>query len=640
MRTRPSTPRILPALALAACWACSSETPGAPPASLVGALSGSSVLLITLDTTRADALGCYGGPDWSSPRLDALAAEGVRFDQARSTSPVTLPSHATILTGLRPFEHGVRDNGTFRLPARALSLAERLGAAGYSTAAVTGAFVLHSDFGLAQGFTTYSNVPRRKLEMDTVEDQRTATEVVDAALGLVESGALEPPFFLWTHLFDPHRPLNPPEPYRSRALEGVSEQTPYQVVERRFYHAEVAYADEQIGRLLVALRAHAGDDLLVVFCSDHGEGFGDHGEPAHGLQVYDTTMRVPLLLQHPRLPAGRVIERHVSTADLAPTVLALVGLDREGTSGRDLSPLLVDPTATLAGADDGEALYLETCHSFYSYGWSPLFALIEDGLKVIVGPSPAVYDLAADPGEHVNLVSERGAALERARAGLASLAAATRAGERIELDDASRQALEQLGYTAGADGGEAAPILPGRIDPDLLDPAEQIQMKELCQMAVSQMAAGNLQRAVQDLRRVLEGDPRNPIFLSQAGTIFITAGLLDEAKVALTRALEHREDPSARCSLAVAHNLSGQKDMAIATLEHNVARPPHHLHTRFALGELLLERGRAGDAQAALTHFEAFLAEHAADDAWNETARALAHRARTAARDQGPGERR
>lgn len=619
-------------LVLAALLTCCGR-PAQGPGPL---LEGSNLLLVTLDTTRADALGCYGGPGWSSPRLDALAAEGVRFTSARTTSPVTLPSHATILTGRRPFEHGVRDNATFRLPERAVTLAERLSDAGYATAAVVGAFVLHSDFGLAQGFDVYSDAPRLALEIDHVEDQRTAGEVVDAALELFEQGALPSPWFLWVHLFDPHAPLTPAEPFLSQALANAPPGATALERQRRLYQAEVAYADHELGRLLDQLAARRpGEEPLVMVVSDHGEALGDHGEPAHGLQVFDSTMRVPLIVQHPRLATGRVVERSVSTADLAPTLLGLLGLAAHGTSGRDLGPLLAPdaaPAVSSAAAHeplDAEATYLETCHSLYSYGWSPLFALVAGDLKVIDGPRPAVYDLAADPGELRNLAAERPEALERARAAFRALAPLTEPGERIELEEQDARALERLGYTAGAgdpDGARTSdPLPPGRLDPQLEDPGARIETKLLCELAVNQLAAGQLQSAVETIRRVIAQDPDNPIFLSQAGTVLITAGLHDEARVALQRCLELREDPSARCSLAVALNLSGRRREAIETLRLNAELHPRHLHTRFALGELLLEMGGAAEAEE---HLRAFLAEHDADDPWHAMADRLATLAR------------
>jgi arylsulfatase A-like enzyme len=611
--------------------ACSGEGQRAPrPESLAG----SNVLLVTLDTTRADALGCYGGPPWSSPCLDALARAGVRFEQARSASPVTLPSHSTILTGTLPFEHGVRDNSTFRLPAGARTLAERLGEQGYATAAVVGAIVLHSDFGLAQGFDVYSDVPRRMLEMNVVEDHRRAAEVVDAALALVDSGELDAPYFLWVHVFDPHQPLEPPEPFLARALEGVSPDLPYAVLERRLYWAELAYADAEIGRLIDGLSLRAPEQELLVACvADHGEAFGEHGEQTHGLLVFDTTMRVPLVLQHPRLPAGVVVERPVSTADLAPTLLGLLGIAAEGTSGRDLGPLLVDPEAALAGSTP---VYLETCHSLYSYGWSPLFALVDGQEKVIDGPHPAVYDLALDPEEEHNLVDERPRALERAREVFRGLAGATRPPERIELAEEDQAALEGLGYAgSAADGGRATALAPGELDARLADPALEMPVKELAQVAMAHLAEGDHARAVTEIRRVLEHDPGNPIYLTHAGTIFITAKLPAEALGVLERALELREDPSARCSLAVAHGLLGDPMAAIDVLRANARLHPHHLHTRFALGEFLL---RYGDPSEALEHFEAFLDEHAAEDAWHHTAQTLARRATEAVRAAHAGD--
>ncbi len=588
-----------------------------------GPLAGSSFLLATFDTTRADALGCYGGPTWATPVIDQLAAEGIRFDQARSTCPVTLPAHSSILTGLMPFEHGVRDNSTFRLSDDVTTLAERLGREGYSTAAVLGAFVLHSDFGLAQGFDVYSDVPRRKLEMDVVEDQRKANEVVDEALRLLDEGRLEPPFFLWVHLFDPHRPLEAPDAYRLRALAGAAPSSiPAREFEQRLYHAEVAFADAELGRLLAALaQAVPPDELLVAVVSDHGEGFGDHGETSHGLQVFDTTMRVPMVLQHPDLPAGRVVTQPVSTADLFPTALGLLDVDAGEATASDLTPLLFDATAAREGP-----VYFETCHPYYSYGWAPLFGLIEGSTVVVEGPAPAVYDLTDDPGEFTNVFAVHESTHRRARETLDALAARTVVSERIELQDDDRRALERLGYAGGAArGADTGPLPPGRVDPELKDPAESMHVKTLCQEAVSYLVAGDHPRALEGIRQVLRLDPHNPIFLSQAGTVFITAGRPAEAIGPLALSVELREDPSARCSLAIAHGLTGDKDAAIDTLRLNTRLHPRHLHTRFALGELLLERG---DAQEALEHFEFFLEEHDARDGWHEGARQLAERAR------------
>jgi arylsulfatase A-like enzyme/Flp pilus assembly protein TadD len=613
------TPSIVAATALLA--ACSGGGEPAP-------LAGSSFLLVTIDTTRADAVGCYGGPDWTTPVIDRLAAEGVRFDQARSTCPVTLPAHSSILTGMMPFEHGVRDNSTFRLSDDVTTLAERLLDEGYATAAVMGAFVLHSDFGLAQGFEVYSDVPRRKLEMDVVEDQRKADEVVDEALALLADGQLEPPFFLWVHMFDPHRPLDPPDAFRMRALEGASPNTtPMHELERRVYHAEVAFADAELGRLLGGLaQAVPADELLVAVVSDHGEGFGDHGEPAHGLQLFDTTMRVPMVLHHPRLPAGRVVTQQVSTADLTPTALGLLGFDAQGATASDLTPLLFDETATR-----GAPVYFETCHPYYSYGWAPLFGLIDGSTKVVEGPAPAVYDVRADPLEFTNLLQANAAAHRGARDTFSALAPNTAVSVRIELQEDDRRALEQLGYAGGsADGGDAGPVVPGHVAPDLKDPAEAMPVKTLCQEAVTYLFDGDHERALTAIRQVLRLDPHNPIFLSQAGTIFITAGRPQEAIGPLARSVELREDPSARCSLAIAYNLTGDVDSAVDTLRLNARLHPRHLHTRFALGELLLERG---DAAEALEHFESFLAEHDVQDPWHDAAEQLAARARNAARD-------
>ena len=586
-----------------------------------GGTEGSNLLLITCDTTRADALGCYGGPSWTTPNLDRLAREGVRFDRARTTAPITLPSHATILTGLYPFEHGVRDNGVFRLPGRAVTLAEKLKAAGYATGAVTGAFVLHSSFGLDQGFDRYLDVPRRKLNLGAEEDQRRADEVVDAALELLDGWKGGEPFFLWVHLFDPHHPYTPPEPFAARALEGrPPAATPPAERERRLYLGETAFMDGQIGRLLRALERRGLDrPLLTAVVADHGEGLGDHGEATHAFLLYDTTVRVPWILHHPALPAGRVVSRDVSTADLAPTLLGLLGIPFPEASGRDLSGELLGGRA----APEPSLCYFEAAHPYYDHRWAPLFGVVKEGVKLIEGPSPELYRTDGDPGERYDRAGEDASDAKRLRALFAPLARRVRPGARIALAPEDLDRIRSLGYTASAPRAGENPLVPGRVPPGLMNPKEGLRLWRKAMEARSLAEKGSLEgraRAAVLIDEVLAKNPDDPTFLAYAGSIYYWNGRYGDAAAVLRRSLAGLENPTTRDLLATCLYKLGRRANAVALLEENVALHPQELLSRYKLADGLLAMGKAEEA---LEQVEFFLRNYAARDALYERVLAL-----------------
>ncbi|MGH7288273.1 MAG: sulfatase, partial [Myxococcota bacterium] len=317
------------------------------------------VVLVTLDTVRADRVGCYGAEGAETETLDAIAARGVRFEFAISPAPITLPSHATLLTGLDPPEHGVRHNAQFRLAAGVPTLAEAMRAGGLATAAFVSAFVLDARFGLARGFDIYDDGLGLGAEAHllTGVESRTGDRTVDAALAWLERAPER--FLLWLHLYDPHATYDPPEPFASRFGP-------------RRYEAEIAFADAQLARLLARVSERWGEGgTLVVVTSDHGESLGEHGEPTHTLGIYDATQRVPLLLAGPGLPAGRVVRDALARlSDVAPTVLALAGLPPlEGASGQSLLSLVGGEPATPRVA------WLETLATQLDFGWSPLLGV-------------------------------------------------------------------------------------------------------------------------------------------------------------------------------------------------------------------------------------------------------------------------
>src|SRR5512143_177839 len=377
-----------------------------------------NVVVVPLDTLRADRLGCYGFRGIETPNIDAVASEGVLFEQATSTAPMTLVSHASIFTGLIPPHHGVRDNGGFFVEESTTTLAERLKDAGWTTGAFVGAWVLDSKWGLGQGFDVYSDKfdlsKYKVVNLGTV--QKKGDEVMDLALAWLE-GVKAKRFFAWVHLYDPHAPYEPPEPFLSR-YPGQP------------YVGEIAYTDHVGGRLVAWLKgAGVWNHTLLVLVADHGESLGEHGEKAHTFFVYDATQHVPLIVRTPWGDRGRN-RSQVSTVDVMPTVLDLVGLPPQpGIDGRSLARLVLDPAASAP-----EVAYSETYFPRFHYGWQHLRAVRDGKWKYIEAPAPELYDVQQDPGETKNVRAAFTRQAEELRARLDSLAGS---GVQAAPDEAS-----------------------------------------------------------------------------------------------------------------------------------------------------------------------------------------------------------
>lgn len=382
------------------------------------------VVIITLDTTRADRLPAYGYMSVSLPALDRLAAEGIVFGQATAVGALTLPAHASLFTGLLPPAHGIRENADPPLATNHVTLAEVLKDDGFRTAAFVGSVVLNADRGLAQGFDHYSDVGAGDGEPD--RRQRRADEVIDGAIRWLE-GVGDDRFFLWAHLYDPHRPYDPPPPFRSM-------HDPYM--------GEIAFADSQIGRLLDALRQREVlDRTVVVVVGDHGESLGDHGERDHGIFVYESVLRVPFILRAPGVAPGRVGEV-VRLPDILPTVLDLLGIEAPPVDGVSLVELMRGVRTGLDLEAYAESVYPQR------FGWSPLFALRRGHYKFIDAPRPELYDLDADPFEERNVHALYPAVADALRQGLRDIergpARAVVTGRSVSTE--TRQALAALGY--------------------------------------------------------------------------------------------------------------------------------------------------------------------------------------------------
>jgi arylsulfatase A-like enzyme len=398
--------------------------------------------LVTIDTFRADRLGVG-----VAPALDALAASSLRFTSARTAVPLTLPSHAAIMTGLLPPRDGVRDNGVDALGAGHPTIARLLRDSGYRTAAFIGAFVLDHRFGLAQGFDTYDDqIARDPNASERLEAERPASEVVDRAIAWLDRSRDPGPFFVWIHLYDPHAPYTPPARFAGRT------RTPYD--------GEVAFADEQIARVFEWLRSHGQmDRTLIVVSGDHGEGLGDHGERTHGMLLFDSTLRVPLIIAAPgRQPAQ--VDEAVSLVDVAPTILRFAGTSSPAEmTGHDLlASVRLKPDATGSGTARSGCVRLQPDRDLYSeteyprvLGWSPLQALTDGRWMTIrAGASTEVYDLQSDPLEQHDVAATQasiGAAMSVRAQTLHGTAAAS-SGRTISSD--AQERLRSLGYVASS----------------------------------------------------------------------------------------------------------------------------------------------------------------------------------------------
>lgn len=502
---------LVVALASAAALAAAARGAAQPPPTVPSP----SVLLVTLDTTRADHLGCYGASFASTPNLDALAREGARFDLALAPAPLTLPSHCSIMTGLVPRRHGVRDNARFRLDPGIPVLAERLRAAGYRTAAYVSSAVLDRVGGLDRGFDLYDDTVRTGDRRAFNYEERAASQTTRAALyGLARLG---PPFFFWVHYFDPHLPYVAPEPFRTRFRD-------------RPYDGEIAFMDSEFGRLLEAARTRA-PSLLVAVAGDHGEGLGDHGEAAHGVFLYQATQRVPLILAGFGVPRGAVIRGGpVGLVDIAPTILDLLGLPPiESADGRSLAPLLRGGGGKAPERD----IEMETFFPSFAYGWAPLRGLVRGRLKYIEAPQPELYDLASDPSELRNEIERRGGQARLLARAIASLASADepRPSRSDPVSAEQRARLESLGYLGGS-GGDARP------GPDPKEAIGWLADLEAGRRAIQSGKPGN---GIAPLERLLARNPANVPALLALGQCRLGTGDTGPALEAFERAA--RLDP-------------------------------------------------------------------------------------------------
>jgi choline-sulfatase len=536
-----------------------------------------NLLLVTVDTLRADHVGAYGDAKAQTRAFDRLAREGVLVEEAVAQVPQTRPSHASILTGRYPYEHGVRDNAAGPIAPGMPTLATVLKAAGYDTAAFIGAYPVSRSSGLDRGFDVYDDPFEKAADGRT---ERRAQEVVDRAVGWL-GRARSRPFLLWVHLFDPHAPYTPPPPFAGR-FNG------------RPYDGEVAYADSQVERLLAWLdRSGQRQRTLVVVTSDHGEGLGQHGEEEHGILVYDSTLHVPLVLSWPgRLPPGTRVRGQFRSVDLLPTLLELLGVPAPRTSGASRAGVLAH-----GGPIPDNESYAESLYGEIHFGWAKLRALRSQEWKYIEAPRAELYRLREDPGEARNVLASRGQVASGLRQSLARHGGG--AGEAAGAATIDQEALERLAALGYVGGVAEAPKVTGKDPKDGVREFERSRrnMRE----ALRLFKQNDIDRALPLLEQLSQGPTGSFNVEFYLGRALLEKGRAKEAVPHLQRAMEAApKATSTAFYLAQAQLAAGLESETAATLARGLEKTPDNPDLLEVKARLLLRQDDLAGARVAL----------------------------------------
>jgi len=548
-----------------------------------------NVLLITLDTTRADYLGCYGRTAARTPNLDRLAASGARFERCTTCTPFTLPSHASILTALYPYVHGARYNASDRLAEGNLTLAEALKKAGYRTQATVASVVLNRKWGTAQGFDVYHDLTQTALaSADELHAERRGDVVCDDALEMLSSLA-DGPFFLWVHFYDPHYPY-----VSARVADHDSPAA---------YEDEIAFMDVQIGRLLDGLKRLGLDrNTLVVVVGDHGEGLSEHGELLHGTFLYESTLHVPLIMACPgRIKGGQILGAQVRTIDVAPTILELLGCPAwEQAQGVSLVPLLKGQTLDL-----GLEAYAESLDGQVLFGLSMLPSLTQAGWKYVLAPKAELYELASDPGEMRNRLSDAPSVAEHIRERLREIIADspppppkdTALAALTAADTAALESLGYVGHTVTATLDESTEL--DRFEPRGGDPKDYVRLFELKARAGGALRDQDFPRAEQMLRELVATMPNVSSLRVDLARALRGQGRLGEADEVYRQAAAMAPD-----NRLVRHAYgrfllyeANQPAQAVTQLRAALDRSPDDVTILHDLGVALLTIGQVGSAE-------------------------------------------
>ncbi|HEY3382775.1 MAG TPA: sulfatase-like hydrolase/transferase [Vicinamibacterales bacterium] len=554
-----------------------------------------NLLLITLDTIRADHLGSYGDARAVTPTLDRLAREGVRFADATTQAPLTGPAHAALLTGIYPGRYGVLDNGTTPLPLEAVTLATVLKRAGYQTGGFIGAFILDRAFGFDQGFDEFDSRFDRFVAGDKLKAERTADQVVGPALGWLSRIRRNQPFFAWVHLYDAHAPYAPPAPFNVRFKD-------------RPYDGEIAYVDSAVGRLITRLEAmNVLEQTIVVAVADHGESLGEHGEEDHGFFLYDSVLRIPWIMRMPgRERAGTVVREQVRAIDVMPTVLDVLGI----AAPAKLDGESVLPVAKGRPRSNPPLSYAETWYPKLHFGWSELRSARVGEWKFVEAPKPELYDLRVDKVERTNVIERQANVAGRLSTEVRKVADGFGGGTtpQAATPDAETIArLRSLGYV----GFVAPGALTGR-GPDPKDMAPRLRQFRLLMTA----ASADLQRnqpaaAVAKLKRALAINDRAYDVHLALGDAYQEQRLFEQAIGEYDAAAllnPATADPPVSAALALMGQ--GKLDKAKQRLDQAALIEPRSPEIPFTRGRLAEQRGQDGEA---MVQYEAAVQANASD---------------------------
>jgi arylsulfatase A-like enzyme/Flp pilus assembly protein TadD len=546
-----------------------------------------NLLLVSLDTVRADHLGCYHYAAAQTPRIDQLAASGLRFEQASTVVPLTLPAHSSLMTGTFPSWHGVRDNGGFYLEDDQLTLAEVLRDKGFRTGGFIGAFVLDRRWGIAQGFERYFDdfdLDRfaNAFGMDMI--QRPGSEVVDHALEWLR---VEPkrPFFAWVHLYDAHTPYEAPEPFRSRFPQTMN----------GAYDAEIASADAQVGRLIDALRADGRlDDTVVIVVADHGEMLGEHGELTHGFFIYEGATHIPLIVSGPGVPTA-VVSDQVRIVDVMPTALSLLGIPvPRQVQGANLMPVA-------RGQHLGLVAHSESWYPRYHYGWSELRAIQDGRFKFIRAPRPEMYDLTVDPGEDDDRSAESGSRLDVFSRALDVFESRTARADAQKgprpVDSETEERLAALGYVGGS-------VSMKKLDQAARgDPKDKIALYNLMKQAGTLSVEEKIDEAIDLVKQALAEDPEIVEAHMLLGNFYKKLKRPQDAIAAYRDALAlDSEHQSALFNLALTYKDENHLDEARTGFERAYDLDPRNGKVIWQLADLWMRKGDYARAETLLNH--------------------------------------
>lgn len=566
-------------IALAACTQSSNRP--AKSQDSVPPLRHVNLVVVTIDTLRADRLHCYGNQAIKTPTLDALAQRGVLFEHAVAQTPLTPPSHASIFTGTNPNVHHVRNTGGFALQASPIPLAKILQTQGWDTAAFIGASVLKKAFGFNQGFDVYDDQmpkPDKSLEERDYPERRAGV-VVDHALTWLNAQSGKP-FFAWLHLYDPHEPYDPPTPFREKYKQNL-------------YDGEIAYTDQQLGRFLDAVAKKApADQTIVVVLADHGESLGEHGEFNHGIFLYDATLRIPFLMAGPGVPAGVRVEQQVRTIDVLPTVLELMGSKAPGSvQGVSLTPAFATKNVAT------EYSYEETLYPKMNMGWSELRGIRTAKWKYVRAPKPELYDLTLDPFEKTNVLDAHPKEFRELEAQLKALTPGSESGvEKVsssQVDSRTMEQLKSLGYLSGMAPSDV--VLNGK-GPDPKDRTATLRAFQTVLGPGSHAIAPP--RRIEMLGQALAADSLNPSLYFYLAAEYEKAGQYGEAMGVYENA--QTQGISNGRLLARMGDLSlraGKRQQAIAAYEKAAQVNPTNTGSQVNLATAYLEEGKTADAE-------------------------------------------